>query len=104
SRRRHTSFDCDWSSDVCSSDLIEGAEPKIGDALVNGQPGVLLTLSSQPGANTLEVTQALETALDEFKPLLARSGIQFAPAIHRQIGRASCRERQKNSAADVTIQ
>src|SRR5688572_32809855 len=21
SRRRHTSFDCDWSSDVCSSDL-----------------------------------------------------------------------------------
>src|SRR5256886_8734769 len=25
SRRRHTRFDCDWSSDVCSSDLIEGA-------------------------------------------------------------------------------
>src|SRR6266478_7679876 len=23
SRRRHTRFDCDWSSDVCSSDLIE---------------------------------------------------------------------------------
>src|SRR2546430_10255108 len=22
SRRRHTSFDCDWSSDVCSSDLV----------------------------------------------------------------------------------
>src|SRR2546427_8990636 len=22
SRRRHTRFDCDWSSDVCSSDLI----------------------------------------------------------------------------------
>src|SRR5256886_8794125 len=27
SRRRHTRFDCDWSSDVCSSDLIlEGFE------------------------------------------------------------------------------
>src|SRR5256886_4215553 len=25
SRRRHTRFDCDWSSDVCSSDLIAGA-------------------------------------------------------------------------------
>src|SRR5256886_15671677 len=25
SRRRHTRFDCDWSSDVCSSDLIWGA-------------------------------------------------------------------------------
>src|SRR2546430_13796788 len=24
SRRRHTRFDCDWSSDVCSSDLIQG--------------------------------------------------------------------------------
>src|SRR5438270_9113602 len=23
SRRRHTRFDCDWSSDVCSSDLME---------------------------------------------------------------------------------
>src|SRR2546430_13357040 len=22
SRRRHTRFDCDWSSDVCSSDLM----------------------------------------------------------------------------------
>src|SRR2546430_5957570 len=25
SRRRHTRFDCDWSSDVCSSDLISPA-------------------------------------------------------------------------------
>src|SRR5205085_6399159 len=24
SRRRHTRFDCDWSSDVCSSDLSRG--------------------------------------------------------------------------------
>src|SRR6266853_861269 len=26
SRRRHTRFDCDWSSDVCSSDLIHDLE------------------------------------------------------------------------------
>src|SRR5688572_5861642 len=25
SRRRHTRFDCDWSSDVCSSDLMQAA-------------------------------------------------------------------------------
>src|SRR6266853_4037062 len=25
SRRRHTRFDCDWSSDVCSSDLVISA-------------------------------------------------------------------------------
>src|SRR2546430_13270452 len=27
SRRRHTRFDCDWSSDVCSSDLFPLALP-----------------------------------------------------------------------------
>src|SRR5712691_12260713 len=26
SRRRHTRFDCDWSSDVCSSDLLLGQD------------------------------------------------------------------------------
>src|SRR2546430_9261088 len=28
SRRRHTRFDCDWSSDVCSSDLNMSADGK----------------------------------------------------------------------------
>src|SRR3989475_7632113 len=27
SRRRHTRFDCDWSSDVCSSDLARRSAP-----------------------------------------------------------------------------
>src|SRR6266853_4000858 len=27
SRRRHTRFDCDWSSDVCSSDLSTNPNP-----------------------------------------------------------------------------
>src|SRR5205085_4897050 len=27
SRRRHTRFDCDWSSDVCSSDLVAVTGP-----------------------------------------------------------------------------
>src|SRR2546427_10779489 len=30
SRRRHTRFDCDWSSDVCSSDLVR----RLGSATV----------------------------------------------------------------------
>src|SRR5205085_8153332 len=32
SRRRHTRFDCDWSSDVCSSDLnlIQKQRPAMG--------------------------------------------------------------------------
>src|SRR2546430_2916006 len=35
SRRRHTRFDCDWSSDVCSSDLASRASaPAACDAAV----------------------------------------------------------------------
>src|SRR5256886_12393427 len=35
SRRRHTRFDCDWSSDVCSSDLLEVVNwcPRCGTAV-----------------------------------------------------------------------
>src|SRR6266481_9113191 len=29
SRRRHTRWNCDWSSDVCSSDLIAGAADRL---------------------------------------------------------------------------
>src|SRR5205085_7269839 len=46
SRRRHTSFDCDWSSDVCSSDLplslagVSGKEKKQKLSSPDGQaPG-----------------------------------------------------------------
>src|SRR6266567_6773132 len=31
SRRRHTIFDCDWSSDVCSSDLFAGQQCRVAD-------------------------------------------------------------------------
>jgi CzcA family heavy metal efflux pump len=61
----------------------EGAEPKFGDTLINGQRGVLLTMSSQPGANTMEVTTKLEEALAELKPLLDKQGVVLVPALHR---------------------
>src|SRR2546430_4850435 len=35
SRRRHTRFDCDWSSDVCSSDLFADL---LKDAAVTNDP------------------------------------------------------------------
>src|SRR2546430_10022694 len=42
SRRRHTRFDCDWSSDVCSSDLPVGQglpqSPSTLEALRGGYP------------------------------------------------------------------
>src|SRR2546430_6043614 len=40
SRRRHTRFDCDWSSDVCSSDLGY-------DAVVQAMAG-LMSLNGEP--------------------------------------------------------
>ncbi|HVZ64111.1 MAG TPA: efflux RND transporter permease subunit [Opitutaceae bacterium] len=63
--------------------VTEGAEPKFGDALVMGKPGVLMTMSSQYGANTMDVTRALEGALEELKPVFVREGITFYPRLHR---------------------
>lgn len=60
-----------------------GAEPKFGDALIQGRSGVLMTMLSQYGSNTMEVTAALESALQELKPLFAREGIKLYPALHR---------------------
>src|SRR2546427_12404812 len=35
SRRRHTRFDCDWSSDVCSSDLAPGMAARGRASIIN---------------------------------------------------------------------
>jgi CzcA family heavy metal efflux pump len=63
--------------------VVLGAEPKFGDALVMGGPGVLITMSSQYGANTLTVTHALEEALEELKPVFGARGIKIYPRLHR---------------------
>src|SRR3954470_5125248 len=54
-----------------------------GDAVVMGRPGVLLSLASQYGANTLETTRALEEALAQLTPPLKAEGITIYPALHR---------------------
>src|SRR6266478_4630530 len=63
--------------------VTESAAPKFGDTLIMGKPGVLLNLSSQYGANTLEVTRALEAALEELKPSLEARGVRLYPGLHR---------------------
>jgi CzcA family heavy metal efflux pump len=52
--------------------VVEGAAPSIGAAAINGTPGVFLMVQGQLGSNTHAVTEALEAALDELKPLLAK--------------------------------
>src|SRR2546421_7530510 len=63
--------------------VVEGPEPKFGDCLIQGRWGVLLTMSSQYGANTLEVTRALEAALNDLKPTFDKQGITLYPGLHR---------------------
>lgn len=41
---------------------------KIGDAVINGEPGVELIISKQPGVNTIDVTRRIQSALDDLKP------------------------------------
>jgi CzcA family heavy metal efflux pump len=63
--------------------LREGAQPRFGDALIAGKPGILIETSTQFGANTLEVTRALELRLDALAPALAKQGVQYHPALLR---------------------
>src|ERR1700722_2953177 len=61
----------------------EGAAPKYGDTLIMGKPGVMLGLSSQYGANTLEVTRAVEAEIDALRPGLAARGVTLYAGLHR---------------------
>lgn len=49
-----------------------GAAVKMGEATINGQQAVLLSISKQPNANTLEVTENIEKRLDELKKTLPK--------------------------------
>src|SRR2546430_9622973 len=63
SRRRHTRFDCDWSSDVCSSDLFtaalwmqQGALAAYGsDPYAEGIPAAGLVAKILKGAKVQEL-------------------------------------------------
>jgi CzcA family heavy metal efflux pump len=61
----------------------DGAEPSFGEAMIGGRPGILVETSTQYGANTLDVTTALERRLDALAPTLARRGVEYHPALLR---------------------
>jgi len=63
--------------------VVEGGEPKLGDAQVMGKPGIVLMVHSQYGANTLEVTEAVEAAIDDMRPLFASQRITLYPQLFR---------------------
>jgi len=69
--------------------LEEVAQVKIapalrsGDALIMGKPGVLVSLASQYGANTLSTTLEVEKALSDLEPALKARGITLYSRLHR---------------------
>src|SRR5260221_5191119 len=85
SRRRHTRSLCDWSSDVCSSDLF-----LVHDDIVAGVEGDRYAGVAMHGRDAASPFAAvLDVVVDEegiMQHLDAGCG-------EKQIGRASCRER-----------
>jgi len=65
------------------AEVAVAGEPKFGDALINGKPGILMTTASQYGANTMDATVGVEAALAEMKPAFAAAGIDYVPGLHR---------------------
>jgi CzcA family heavy metal efflux pump len=65
------------------ADVQIGAAVKVGDATVAGEKGVLLIATKQLGANTLEVTQRVESLLEEFHAVLP-TGVQIHRNLFRQ--------------------
>ena len=56
---------------------------RFGDSLIMGKPGVLLSLASQYGANTLNTTLEVEKALAGLDPSLKKQGIRMYTSLHR---------------------
>src|SRR5690606_41063405 len=84
SRRRHTRFSRDWSSDVCSSDLRGCWETLIGPrAIVRRYREAVARHSASPLINNLDNVT--------FGDIVAAMDLSDVAAT--EIGRASCRER-----------
>jgi len=63
--------------------VVEAPEPPVGAAAVQGEPGVILNVEEQYGANTVEVTRQVEAALADLRPQLQAQGI----ALHTDLFR-----------------
>ena len=57
--------------------IAAGSPPPIGAALIGQKPGLLLIISSEYGANTLQVARGLRQALARLAPALAHAGVDL---------------------------
>ncbi|MEJ2164512.1 MAG: efflux RND transporter permease subunit [Desulfobacterales bacterium] len=65
------------------AEVVQAPAPPIGAASINGRPGVVLIVSSQYGANTLDVTRRLDRALKDLRPMLSAEDIELYPNLFR---------------------
>lgn len=63
--------------------VVEGSEPRVGAASIEGVPGVVLVISAQFGANIREVTAAVEQSLRGVEPAIHAQGMVLHPALFR---------------------
>ncbi|MEO6210539.1 MAG: efflux RND transporter permease subunit, partial [Gemmatimonadaceae bacterium] len=61
--------------------VIEGSEPRVGAATVNGQDAVQLVVDAQLGANVREVAAGVTHALDAMRPAIEAEEIKLHPAL-----------------------
>ncbi len=61
--------------------VVENHQPLIGDAIIGGAPGLMLVVEKLPEANTVQVTNAVEKALDALRPGL--KGVDIDSQIYR---------------------
>src|SRR5256886_11162122 len=89
SRRRHTRFDCDWSSDVCSSDLGKDFIIKAkGDVKIEGTKGLQLKAGTQFKATGSAGVEVSSSAITTIKG----SMVQINRSEERRVGK-ECRSR-----------
>lgn len=65
------------------ADIVMAPEPPFSAAAIQGQPGVVMMVIGQYGANTLTVSRAAEAALVELKPLFEKQHITLHPHLFR---------------------
>ena len=65
------------------AEVVVGPAPKYGDGSVDGEPGVVLAVLKQPGANTLELTRRIERELADVQPTLP-AGMEIHADLFRQ--------------------
>src|SRR5207302_2629203 len=91
SRRRHTRFSRDWSSDVCSSDLAQGSA-------VSATTKALADTQAPSSPTNLAATAVSSPQIDlSWSPATDNVGVTgyrvYRDGTLAEIGRASCRER-----------